>query len=556
MPMRTTRAARLAALILILLVAAAAVVVGWSEEAHDHAADVVRPSALAGNWYSADPEILAKTIDGLLAAAHPEAPAVRLRALVAPHAGYAYSGATAAAAFKLVQGADYGRVVLLAPSHRADFDGLSIAPVDAYATPLGQVPLDEPVIAKLRASPLVHADSDAHAQEHAIEIELPFLQRTLAPGWRLVPILVGRLDGNDYARAADLIRPFVDDHTLLVVSSDFTHYGPRFGYLPFLPDEHVQAQIRALDDGAVARIAALDAQGLLEYRARTGITVCGIRPLAVLLALLPADAEVHRLAYATSGELTGDWLNSVSYVALGVTAPAGHWQGGVGAPSPARSRAQDRGGDAAPTGEGTAPDAGLDADNLARLHRLAVLGIRRAVLGSDQVPDAELLAAVDGLPPALEQRAGAFVTLWKDGALRGCVGHVPDDLPVFLSVLQSGANAATRDNRFRAVQPEELDKLEVEVNVLTPPRPIDSIDELHLGEQGVTLEKDGHYALYLPEVASKMGWDRETTMSQLALKAGLPADAWRDGASFEVFTTVEYKAHYAWPAAQDGPAPH
>jgi len=502
----------------LLAGALAAAGVGWGEPASEPVVASTRPSALAGSWYPAGPAALADTIDTLLGGADTKRPAGTIRALVVPHAGYAYSGATAAAAFKLVQGVAFDRVLLMAPSHRADFTGLSIAAVDAYETPLGKVPLDADIIATLRGSPLVQADPVAHAQEHAIEIELPFLQRALAPGWRLVPILVGRLAGDDYAKAADLIQPLVDDRTLLVVSSDFTHYGARFGYLPFSPDEQLQAKLRDLDDGAVERITAHDAQGLLAYRERTGITVCGIRPLALLLHLLPPDAEVHRLSYATSGELTGDRLNSVSYVALAVTAPA----------------------------SGTAADEPtLDADSLHRLHRLAVLGIRRAVLGREQVPDDQLLAAVDRLPPVLEQPAGAFVTLWENGALRGCVGHVPNDLPLYLSVLQSGANAATKDTRFNPVGPDELDGLAVEVSVLTPPRPIDSLDELRLGEHGVTLEKDGRYALYLPEVATEMGWDRETTLSQLALKAGLPADAWRDGASFEVFTTVHYQAPFA-----------
>jgi AmmeMemoRadiSam system protein B len=287
------------------------------------AADRVRPSALAGSWYPRDADTLAGTVDALLAAAaaQPEPPAGRLRALVVPHAGYAYSGAVAAAAFAQVRGAAYRRVVLLAPAHRREFAGLSIAAVDAYETPLGRVPVAADAVAGLRESSLVRADPGAHVREHAIEIELPFLQRALAPGWWLVPILVGRLDGDDYLRAADALRPVLDEGTLLVVSSDFTHYGLSFGYVPFAPDTDVGERIRVLDDGAIERIMALDAAGLLDYRDRTGITICGYRPLALLLRLLPGDARVHRLAYGTSGELTGDRRHSVSYAALAVTAP-------------------------------------------------------------------------------------------------------------------------------------------------------------------------------------------------------------------------------------------
>ena len=502
---------------------------------HEAAAGRTRPSALAGTWYPADPAALAETVDELLAGAGTTPSAGILRALVVPHAGYSYSGATAASAFTLVRGAHYRRVVLLAPSHRGAFDGLSIADVDAYETPLGSVPLDTEAVADLRTSPLVQSDPAAHRQEHAIEIELPFLQRALAPGWRLVPILVGRLDGDDARRAADLIRPLAGDDTLVVVSSDFTHYGPRFGYVPFPADHHLPARIEDLDDGAIAHIEAHDAAGLRDYRTETGITVCGYHPLLVLLDLLPPRAQVHRIAYATSGELTGDWNNSVSYAALAVTAPE---------PLAAAGTAAD---DNEPAGQ-------LDGDVMALLHRLARLGIRRAVLGRDQVPDDEILAAVDGLPADLGQPAGAFVTLWKNGQLRGCVGHVPNDMPVYAAVLQSGVNAARNDPRFHPVRAEELDQLDVEVSVLTPPRPIQSLDELHLGEHGITLRKDGHYALYLPEVAPSMGWDRDTTLSQLAIKAGLPADAWRDGATFEVFTSTEYRAPFATPSTRSDTA--
>ena len=526
------------AILPVLLLALAAGSAAAADEpaatAPDADAGRVRPSALAGTWYPADAGSLAATVDDLVSAAQPPAPDGTLRALVVPHAGYTYSGATAADAFALLRGASPGRVVVLAPAHRGGFDGLSIADVDAYETPLGQVPLDREAVARLRASPLVQADPAAHRQEHAIEIELPFLQRTLAPGWRLVPVLVGGLDGDADRRAAALIRPLLDDDTLLVVSSDFTHYGPRFGYVPFPADTQLPARIRALDDGAVSRIKARDAGGLRDYQAETGITVCGLQPLRVLLDLLPAEARVQRLAYATSGELTGDWSNSVSYVALAVTAPRPLADT---VPRPAD----------APSSEPP-----LDKAALQRLHQLALLGIRRAVLGADRVPDDMIRSAIADLPPALEQPAGAFVTLWKEGQLRGCVGHVPDDLPVYASVLRSGANAARKDPRFLPVRPDELEHLDVEVSVLTPPRPIQSPEEIRLGEHGITLEKDGHYGLYLPEVAETMGWDLETTLSQLAIKAGLPADAWRDGASFEVFTSTAYQAPYPAPDDQVG----
>jgi AmmeMemoRadiSam system protein B/AmmeMemoRadiSam system protein A len=490
------------------------------------AADGTRPSALAGSWYPGDAEALAAYVDAALDAAQPSGPVGAVLGLIAPHAGYRFSGATAAAAFAFVRGRSYKRVVLLAPAHRSPFRGLSIADAAAYETPLGQVPLDRDAVVGLRDSPLVSAHPLAHVREHAIEIELPMLQRALTPGWRLLPILVGRMEAEDYGTAVDLLRPLVDADTLLVVSSDFTHYGPRFGYLPFPLDERTSANIRALDEGALERVADLDAGGLLDFQARTGVTICGYRPLALLLELLPPGSEVRRVAYATSGELAGDYANSVSYVAVVVTSP------GV-----------------APQGRGaTAPERGERTPNGFRLlHRLAVLAIEQAVRGSSPGRRAELERLVEALPPQLKEPSGAFVTLKRDGRLRGCIGTIGSSKPLYQAVLENGVNAAVNDRRFHPVAPQELEALEVEVSVLSPPAPIASPGQFRVGEHGIILEKDGRRAVFLPEVAVEQGWGREETLSHLARKAGLAPDAWANGARFEVFTSSRYAARVEPP---------
>jgi AmmeMemoRadiSam system protein B/AmmeMemoRadiSam system protein A len=508
---------RLEALLVCLLVAFPAA-----------ARERVRPSALAGSWYPADPQELTEYVDKLLDAVKPETPELPIRALIVPHAGYPFSGATAAKVFALVRGRESKRVILLAPSHRSGFRGLSIADVDAYQTPLGEVPLDGPAVAQLRTSDLVSADPTAHLREHSIEIELPFLQRTLKPGWQLVPLLVGQMQTEDYKRAADLLRPLADKDTLIVVSSDFTHFGPRFGYMPFPLDGETPEKIRALDDGAIQSIVARDASGFLDYQDRTGITICGYRPLELLLNLLPPDARVRQIAYATSGELTGYWGSSVSYVGMLVTGPT-------------------------PLSGGTPDKAkvakGVDEADLELLHRLAVLGVQEAVLGPSNERSKDIGEVVERLPKRLREPSGAFVTLKRGGHLRGCIGYILPRKPLFQAVLENGFNAARNDQRFLPVTPDELSDLEVEVSVLSTPRPIESYDQLVVGEQGVILSKDGHQAVFLPEVAPEQGWTREDTLSHLARKAGLPVDAWREGASFEVFTSTKYAGPY--PSSAD-----
>lgn len=492
----------------------------------------VRESVLAGGWYPEDPQQLAEYVDGLLDAVETATPEMPIRALIAPHAGYQYSGSTAAKGFALVRRREYKRVMILAPSHRSGFRGLSVADVDTYRTPLGSVPVDGPAVADLRTSELVSAYPTAHQREHSIEIELPMLQRTLSPGWRLVPVLVGQMEGEDYRTAATLLRPLANEDTLVVVSSDFTHFGPRFGYTPFALDAETPKRIRALDDGAIDRILAADTAGFLDYRSETGITICGYRPLALLLHMLPKSARIQRVAYATSGELTGDWGNSVSYVAMLVTSTV-PFSGSTAKPAGATQEI------------GTA--------DLALLHGLAVLGVESSVLGPSEERDAAIERTLAKLPPHLQVPSGAFVTLKRGGRLRGCIGYILPRKPLIDAVLENGANAAGNDRRFRPVGPDELGDLEVEVSVLSPPRPIETYDDFVVGEQGVILRKAGRQAVFLPEVAVEQGWTREETLSHLARKAGLPASGWRDGASFEVFTSTKYAAPY--PAAREAVRP-
>jgi len=269
----------------------------------------VRPAVVAGSWYPGDAEELARYIDTQLEAAPQGEPQGRVRALIAPHAGYMFSGPTAAAAFRLVRGHVARRVIVLGPAHRGGFKGLSIAAVQAYESPLGRIPLDREAIARLRQSPLVGSYAPAHAKEHSIEMQLPFLQRALKPGWTLVPILVGEMDADDYARAGALLRPLAHADTLVVVSGDLTHYGPRYHYLPFSQDARIRERLARLDKGMLRFITDHDPEGLTRYQKQTGITACAFGPVMVLLGLMPPQAKVRLVKYTTSGALTHNYRN-------------------------------------------------------------------------------------------------------------------------------------------------------------------------------------------------------------------------------------------------------
>ncbi len=480
-----------------------------------------RPAAVAGSWYPANPAELGELVDGLLSkgkVAAPPSPG-RVRALISPHAGYRFSGATAATGVQLVKGQPICRVVVLGPAHRGGFGGLSIPEVTHYTTPLGDIPLDVSVIARLRHHPLVGAHPQAHHREHSIEMQLPLLQRALGSGWSLVPILVGRLEGEGHARAAELLRLLADDTTLFVASGDFTHYGPNYGYQPFPKDDQIADRLRDLDMGAFKHIEARDSEGLGRYRDETGITACGHGPVRILLNILPASAKAHLLRYTTSGAITGDYDNSVSYLSVAFT-------------------------NAAPLAFSGGPDD-LPVGQLQVLHQLARRALQRSVTTGATDLDVETLSPGAEIPAALKNQRAAFVTLRKHGALRGCIGHLQPIEPLIDSVIGNAVNAALEDRRFPPVEPKELAELTVEISVLSPTRSIPSAEAFQVGKEGIILMKDGRRAVFLPEVAAERGWDRAQTLSQLSRKAGLPMNAWQSDAEFEVFTAQVFEAPYS-----------
>ena len=275
-------------------------------------------STLAGSWYSADPERLRKELDGYLRAAK-VADDPTLFAAVMPHAGYAYSGPCAAVAARAVAATGARRVVVLGFAHRVGLRNRASVPSreGSYRSPLGETPLDAGAIGELLGNPLFVDAPATRRGENSVEMALPLLQAALAGrDWSLVPVTLGQLDDGARDAAAAALSALMDGETALVASSDFTHYGPQFGYVPFA--DEVEANLRRLDAGAIERVLAGDAEGFEAYCEETGATICGRDSLGVLMRTLPPGGFAAReLAYDTSGRATGDFEHSVSYAALG-----------------------------------------------------------------------------------------------------------------------------------------------------------------------------------------------------------------------------------------------
>lgn len=470
------------------------------------------PTHLAGSWFTADPAALSRELQDYMDRA--DAPILdNVMALIQPHAGYRFSGPAAGFGTRQIAGRPYTRVVVMGPSHRVPMRNLVAMP-DAthFSTPLGEVPLDLDFMKALGASPYFRVIPEAHAGEHSAQIQVPFLQKALA-GFQLVPLVVGQLDEPAIRGAAEALRALVDEHTLVIASTDFTHYGPNYGYLPFR--DNVEQNLEKLDMGAVDLIRMKDVAGFRAYCEETGATICGRDPVAILLALLPAQAEAHLLKYDTSGRVTGDFGNSVSYVSLAFT---GRWKKEEPMPKPAS-------------------EFTLTADDQQALLKLA-RGTIQHYLERGRPPKPEELGLV--VSSNMQQVAGAFVTLHKRGDLRGCIGEIVPRRPVYQAIIEQAVNAAVNDYRFNPVTADELPGLHVEISVLTPPADVKSWRDIVIGRHGMILSKGGRSAVFLPQVAPEQGWGIEETLTHLSMKAGLPPDAWREGASYKVFEAVVF----------------
>ncbi len=501
----------------------------------------IHPSPIAGTWYPADPTALRELLEGFLERAPgiADQEAARLEALIVPHAGYAFSGQTAAYGYRVLGQRRPRRVVLLGPSHYASFRGLSLGDYDAYETPLGRVPVDPEGRSLARGCPLVDFHEEAHLREHSVDIQIPFLQ-VLFPDDppRIVPLLVGSLREVDYPRVASCIRGLLDPETVLVVSSDFTHYGPRYGYLPFPLDGRTAERLRALDEGACGEILRLDRKGFLAYQARTGITICGYRPIALLLEMLSPRTRARRLFYTTSGRVTGDYRNSVSYCSL-IFLQARGSEGPGTAPPPKEGKESAMKDGRNPPGKTGRAGGGLDPSEKATLLRLS-RDTLEAYIRRHETPDP--LGGGYAITEALRQPRGAFVTLTKGGRLRGCIGYIQPIAPLYRTVQENTINAATRDTRFPPVSPEELPEIHIEISALSVPEPVASYREIEIGKHGIILKHGYAQAVFLPQVAPEQGWDLPETLRHLSLKAGLAPDAWRDPeAEFLVFTAEVFE---------------
>ena len=455
----------------------------------------IRESILAGSWYPGDAKRLRQEVESYIQKASVPDLQGQLLALISPHAGYRYSGQVAAYAYKLLERQKFDTVVLIAPSHRAYFSGVSVYDRGGFRTPLGVVSLDSELVAALKERDRrIRFVAEAHAQEHSLEIQLPFLQ-VVMPGFKLVPLIMGDQSFASCQWLAEAVAACIGKKSVLVVaSSDLSHFHP-------------YQEAKRLDQVVLDKVNAFDPGALSESLNGGKCEACGGGPMvtAMLIAKKLGANKSQVLHYANSGDVTGDHSGVVGYMAAAVWA------------NPKTKGTVEEEGKQPKVGV----DLGLTGEEKSALLELARKTIEAKCRGEKApVPEAQ--------SPTLSELRGAFVTLHKQGRLRGCIGHIQARQPLVKTVAEMAVAAAFDDPRFPPLRAEELKEIDIEISVLTPLRRIADVREIRVGTHGIYIRKGGYSGLLLPQVATEWKWDRAAFLEHTCEKAHLPKDAWKD----------------------------
>lgn len=471
---------------------------------------MTRPPAVAGQFYPAEPEKLAAKIDQMLARTLPPKPSGEIIGIQVPHAGIDYSGTTAAHAYKLVAGMDSVTVVMLGPSHHADFDRAAVFARGAWETPLGRVEIDERLAAALIKQDSFFSEMpQVHSQEHSLEVQLPFLQRVMK-NFKILPVMLFFPTYQQCERAGKSIAQAIKgQRTLLLASSDLYHgYSYQEGkiadsltlelMLKFDPPGFYQALVRS-------------------YREQKPLACGGFPIVAMMVAAKELGANRAVLLYHTN---SNDVLGERGGYCVGYSAVA---------------FVRDTSGEKKET-----KVSELNEQEKKSLIDIARITIEQYVREA-KIPD------FNPATERLKENRGVFVTLHKHGELRGCIGYVEPVKPLYLATRDMAISAATEDPRFPPVSAEELKDIDIEITVLSPLQRIYNPEEVIVGKHGLVVRKGFYSGLLLPQVPVEQGWDCKQFLEWTCRKAGLPPNAYLDRSTElyvftgEVFGEKDYK---------------
>ena len=458
---------------------------------------IVRPATQANRFYTGDARELSEEVDSFLTLHAKDKKYKHVAALIVPHAGYYFSGNVAAAAYQSIpDDVQYKRIFLLGPSHHEWLDGASVnTEYDYYSTPLGNVKVDVETARLLtntdgtdKTDSVFFYNPKAHDREHCLEVQLPFLQRRFGEVPPIVPIIISTNDFRKLQKIAEVLKPYMTEENLFVVSSDFSHY-PKY-------EDACEVDARtgkAVESGDVERFIAQ-----LEKNARSGVknlatSACGELAIATLMLMMQDGGyEVKHLQYQNSGDIDNhDHSRVVGYHAFAILRKS---------------------------------EFSLNDEEKRMLKDIALTSIKDSLDGK-RIAQPILNSKFS----ILNSRCGAFVSLHKHGRLRGCIGHFGEDVPLHEIVAEMARAAAFEDPRFMPVTRDELDDIDIEISVLTPMRRIESLDEFQLHKHGIYIKKGYRSGTFLPQVADEVNWTKEEFVGHCAQdKAGIGWDGWKD----------------------------
>lgn len=450
----------------------------------------IRLPAVAGSFYSSQEKILKTEISQYLNQAKPIATGNLLKILIVPHAGISYSGRTSGWGFKQLEGQNFPRVIILGVSHRAQFDHAAIFGKGLWQTPLGKVLVDENLaLTLINKEQNIIADDIPHRDEHSLEIELIFLQKVLSD-FKVVPILVSNPSEQLIDHLAQKISKHLDENTLLVVSSDLSHY-PEYNIANKVDNETIKAVLTGRIELFEKTIQDL------ESKAYPNLVTCACGQEAIKVALEASRIlklkDIKLLKYENSGDSGGDKNQVVGYAAIGFWGP--------------KSR--------------------TIIDRLDEKAQKEALIIARKTL-EEYLLNTKIPQIIPENKILLE-KLGAFVTLHNHGQLRGCIGRFEPDIPLYQVIQQMTRDAAVNDPRFQPVTKDELKDINIEISVMTPKKKINNWQDIELGKHGVVVQGEGRAGTFLPQVATETGWSKEEFLGNLCTrKLGLSGECYKD----------------------------
>ncbi len=491
-------------------------------------AQEVKEADLAGSWYPRSKEALYQMLKGYLDQASPEKIDGDIIALISPHAGYQFSAPIAAYGFKAAEGRHFKTVIVLGFSHRLRFGGISVYARGVFRTPLGDIAIDEALAQEIiSTNSRIQFNPVLFDGENSVEMQIPFVQMVFA-GAKVVPVAFGTQEYEDAEIMADALAAALKDRkdVLIVASTDLSHYHP-------------YAEANSIDQHTVNVLTGMKA-GEFYQEGRLGVCeLCGMMP--VTASLLTAEKlgynKIKVLKYANSGDTFGDKGKVVGYLSAAIYKESSQTVD-QRPQSAKRSEASPKGTKDQRTGSAKQDEKTGELPMLNGAERKRLLQIaRESIVSHIREGKRQSFAEAD---PVLNRPMGAFVTLRQNGELRGCIGNLTGQGPLYQTIADMAVESATGDPRFPPLASSEIGNVDIEISVLSEMKRVKSADEVKIPGHGVLIRKGYSSGVFLPQVADETGWSKEEFLSNLCShKAGLPPGAWKDPATEIYIFTAE-----------------